>query len=118
MITDAYGSGFRLMGKLALVAFLSILQIKADSGEAKTMEEWLEDKNMEIGEENDDGESLAHFAAQEGRLDVLEWLKTQGANIKNEENRNGWTPLLMAAYGGHIEAMKWFKEHGIDLDRE
>ena len=68
--------------------------------------------NAKINEEN---ETLTHLAAQEGCVDVLDWLKQRGANV-NARDRNGWVPMHSAALENRIAVMKWLKEQGVDVN--
>jgi len=79
---------------------------------------------------NDDGETLIHLAAKEGRVDVLTWLKDRGVDINAKTKvyqppqvsriyPDGYTPMHLAAQSGRLEAMKWLKEQeggGVDLN--
>ena len=48
-----------------------------------TVEEWMEKNGagLKVNEKDDIDETLAHYAAREGRVDVLEWLKENGADL-------------------------------------
>jgi ankyrin repeat protein len=46
----------------------------------------------------------------ERHLEVVQWLKEQGADINKDSN--GWTPLYVAAGNGHLEVVQWLKEQG------
>lgn len=48
---------------------------------------------LELG--NHHGETLLHFAAAGGKIDIMEQLLSIGMNV-NEPNSNGWTPLMCA----------------------
>jgi len=60
--------------------------------------------------------SLAHFAALDGRLDVLKQLKEQGVDIDEKSSVYDRTPMYYAARGGHLEVMKWLKEQGANVN--
>ncbi len=81
--------------------------------------QWIEAKGLKIGEKDKDWKTLAHFAAEEGRIDVLEMLYAQDpSSIKafvRSGERSNWTPLHFAAFGGQVETMKWLKDHGVDI---
>ncbi len=44
---------------------------------------------------NNNGETLLHFAAAGCRIEVMEYLPSQGLDV-NATNSNGWTPLMCA----------------------
>ena len=46
-----------------------------------------------------------HYAAFEGRAEVVKYLLEKGAD-KNSLAPNGFTPLMLAARGGHLEAAR------------
>ena len=61
------------------------------------------------------GSTLMHFAAaEEGRIDVMKWLKEQGLDI-NARCNTGETPMHRAAQRGRLESMKWLYEQGADI---
>jgi len=64
---------------------------------------------------NKNGETITHRAAEEGRVDVLNWLKKRLADV-NAKDGDGRTPMYSAAYGGHVEAMKWLKKQGVEAN--
>ncbi len=49
------------------------------------------------------GDSPLHYAAEWGRVDIVEYLSVQVANI-NPINNKGWTPLALAIGCGKLEA--------------
>lgn len=51
------------------------------------------------------GWAPVHYAAFEGRAEVLNYLIEKGAD-KNALGPNGFTPLMLAARGGHLDACK------------
>lgn len=84
-----------------------------------TPEVWVVTKGGNVNNVNArisrDGDTLMHLAAKEGRVDVLAWLKKQGADV-NAKIANGLVPMHGAAGGGHVAAMKWLKEQGVDVN--
>jgi ankyrin repeat protein len=51
-------------------------------------------------------------AANGGRIEVVEWLLSQGFDLA-ETNNNGDTCLLLAAYGGHRALCEWLLDRGV-----
>jgi len=86
------------------------------SNETRMFEEWAKTKGLRVDERTKgDGWTLMHFAVMEDRVDVLEWLKSQGVNIDSRDY-SGRTSMLVAARDGHLEAVKWLKEQGADIN--
>ncbi|MCL2639462.1 MAG: ankyrin repeat domain-containing protein [Phycisphaerales bacterium] len=81
-------------------------------------EAWVRENGGDVKDLNGailkDGYALIHRAAQEGRVDMLGWLKDRGADV-NAKTNSGWTPMHSAARGGRVEVMKWLKEQGADV---
>ena len=86
----------------------------ASSGDSSKFEAWAESHGLEVHEEDGKKRTLAHFAAAEGRVDVLKWLKSQGMNVNAKDN-DGATPLFIAASQGHVEVMEWLKGQGASI---
>ena len=63
----------------------------------------------------DDDKAMILFAAMEGRVDIMKWLKEEGADV-NAKGGDGSTPMHVAAGGGHVDAMKWLKEQGANIN--
>ena len=82
---------------------------------AQTAAEWAAAKGLKVNEKDEHGRTLAHFAAEEGRVDLLEWLKEQGADVNAKGNQDE-TPMHWAAKGGHINALEWLKKQGADVN--
>jgi len=55
-----------------------------------------------------------HYAAFEGRTEVVTYLIGKGAD-KNGLAPNGFTPLMLAARGGHLDAARTFLYEDVDL---
>ena len=61
------------------------------------------------------GDEAMHWAARNGDVDVMKWLKAQGASVNEREN-NGGTPMHNAALKGDVAAMKWLKAQGASVN--
>lgn len=55
-----------------------------------------------------------HYAAFEGRAEVVKYLLEKGAD-KNSPAPNGFTPLMLAARGGHLEATRALLHEDADV---
>lgn len=93
---------------------------EAEASETKAAEkplsvdEWMDVHRERIERDRverygDRGVTLAHYAAEAGRLDVLEKLASQGVDI-HATAVDGRTPFFWAAGGGHLDAMHWIDE--------
>ena len=61
------------------------------------------------------GSEAIFTAARSSDIDVLEWLKAQGVNIRARDNI-GWTPMHYAARGNAVDAIMWHKAKGADIN--
>lgn len=52
-------------------------------------------------------------AAQNGMLDVTEWLLDRGANINPRLSSNGKTPLALAIEHQHEDVAELLRGHGV-----
>ena len=64
-----------------------------------------------------DGEivTAVNLAASGNDVDVLEWLKAQGADI-NARGFSDQTPMHSAAQGNAVASMEWLKAQGADIN--
>lgn len=62
---------------------------------------------------NAQGQSLMHWAAREGQLEILRLLFSTALNV-NEKDKNGYVPLHLAADRNQVAAVKLLLEHGAD----
>jgi len=106
-----------VIGVLALAMIFGLAAGAVAAGEEAepvlSVEEWVKAKGLKVSEKDRNGQILTHFAAGEGRVDVLEWLKRQRADV-NAKDGNDRAPMHWAARGGHVKAMQWLKENGAD----
>jgi len=83
------------------------------------VEAWVKEKGGNVNNVNaainDAGTALIHLAAHDGRVDVLTWLKKQGADV-NAKVATDLVPIHFAAINGHVNAMKWLKEQGANVN--
>lgn len=59
------------------------------------------------------GETMAHVAAAQSRVDALVWLHARGEPI-DAANTDGETPLMAATRAGRAPAVRWLLAHGAD----
>ena len=85
------------IGVFALVSLITMSgAIVAEEGEKPelTVAEWVEANSPKVNDNDERSRTLAHFAAKEGRIDVLEWLKASGADITGKIETL-WTPTTL-----------------------
>ena len=58
---------------------------------------------------------LYYAPAEQGYLEIVKWLKEQGADI-NAKTADGYTPMHSAASEGNLEVVKWLKEQGANIN--
>jgi len=81
------------------------------------VEEWVKAKKLKVGEKDEQGSTLAHFASSDGRVDALVWLKEQGVDVNGKDDF-GQTPMFVATRYGHIDVMKWLWQQGADVNAQ
>lgn len=74
------------------------------------------EKNFDLDQANESGQTSFYVAAKEGHIEILEFLEDQGANL-NQPDLLGWTPIIAAIQEGHTEIVKFLAKHkDVDLD--
>eukprot|EP00741_Cyanophora_paradoxa_P004982 tig00000842_g4830.t1 len=79
--------------------------LAADGGHLKLVEFLLKADHTTVNVKNALGNTIMHFAAQHGSVDLMRLLLSIGASAGVKNNR-GNTPLHRAALFGHVEAAK------------
>lgn len=62
-----------------------------------------------------DGLTALHYAAQNGSLDIIQFLVEHGADISAQDYEQSRSVIHFAAENGDIECIKYLTEHGADL---
>ena len=65
----------------------------------------LLEEGCPIGVKDTDGESVLHWAARFGQVDLIDQFVKCGLNLNAEAN-DGWTPLHLAAANGKLESVR------------
>ncbi|KAJ9459123.1 Tankyrase [Diplonema papillatum] len=71
--------------------------------------------NEDVNEEDADGWSPLHIAAQEGATSIAAFLLEHGALV-NKPNALGWSPLHSASFAGHDATVTLLLNHGADIN--
>jgi ankyrin repeat protein len=91
------------------------LHFAANIGDIDQVKQALQDKVPINSPEERKQTTAVMFAAERGRLDIVELLVANGADI-NYANRNGLTALHAASYGNHLDVVKFLLEKGADIN--
>ena len=92
---------------------MTYMHIAASLGSVKTMK-WLQEHNVSVNVQQNNGEMPIHIAAYSERFESVDWLLKNGADI-NSKNFEGVTPIHKAAGTGRVEMIKYLKEHGANI---
>ncbi len=78
----------------------------------------LVDAGVDLNASFDDGEgyTAVHFAAWDGKDEILAYLLEAGANA-DVVGEDGYTPIFLAAAGGHLDCVEILVENGADVNR-
>ena len=73
----------------------------------------LSSVNINIcGEANAIGDTTAHLAAKDGRIEFLKLLYAHDRNIVDAKDHKGASPVHIAAYYGHLGCVRWILQNG------
>jgi ankyrin repeat protein len=87
------------------------LQLVASDGTPAAVE-YLLGLGANIDEIDDEGKGIAHWAAGEGNIQMLEFLKEKGRDLDLAAGQFGPTPLHTAVHGGQFKAVSFLLENG------
>ena len=96
----------------------------ARDGDLREMEKTVQVFGVSTGIFNDKGKysgtAIMHDAAEGGHVEIMEWLKARGANIRIKADESsiypGAEPIHLAAENGKLEAVKWLVGQGADIN--
>jgi RNA polymerase sigma-70 factor (ECF subfamily) len=92
------------------VRLFSSLPAAAEESELTTIELMLVD-GVDIDAQNEVGQTLLHWAVQQGRADAVELLIRHGAAL-DIQDKSGHTPLRTAVEHGYVEIAQLLRRHG------
>ena len=84
-------------------------------GDLDLVKDWLSLGKVNVEAKDSDGRSGIHFAARNGKVDIVKVLLQNGANV-NAVDREKITALHQAAQDGHAEVAKVLLENGADVN--
>jgi len=96
---------------------LTLIPIAAKLGRFETLKELIESNKENINQVDDYGDAALHHAVAIGRLDIVQYLLSHGANV-NMKNLVGSTPLhkLALATTSAVEIAKLLSQHNADIN--
>ena len=62
------------------------------------------------------GGTIFHYAAYNGRLQVMEAINNNDPHMKDRVDKYNATPLMFASYYGHVACVKWLLDHDVDVN--
>uniref|UniRef100_U5EYL7 Putative myotrophin n=1 Tax=Corethrella appendiculata TaxID=1370023 RepID=U5EYL7_9DIPT len=80
------------------------------NGDLEQVKDFVEHKKIDINQEYD-GRSLLHYAADFGQSEVVEYLIKHGADV-NALDKHGISSILAAIWEGHTQCVKLLIEGG------
>ncbi len=94
------------------------LHIPAGEGDLEKVKMQTEgDGGMPVDKPDAAGQTALMYAAQTGRIEVIEYLLSKGADINAQSGVFGLgTPLIYAASGNRLEAIELLIDRGADID--
>ncbi|HEV2601499.1 MAG TPA: ankyrin repeat domain-containing protein [Candidatus Babeliales bacterium] len=93
---------------------VNLLQAMDASDSLPIMKELLA-KGADINIQNKDGATPLMLAAQQGKLDIVQFLVDASAN-KDAQDKKGKTALMLAAYSRQLEVVQFLVAAGVDKD--
>jgi hypothetical protein len=85
------------------------------------VDQWIADLvesgvDLDASFDNGEGYTAVHFAAWDGKDEILAYLLEAGAEA-DSVGEDGYTPLFLAAAGGHLDCVEILVENGADVNR-
>ena len=63
-----------------------------------------------------DGQTIFHYAARYGRLQVMEAINNIDPHMKDRANKYNLTPLMLASMDDQVACVKWLLDHDVDVN--
>jgi ankyrin repeat protein len=94
----------------------------ARAGDTKTLTEIYETNKRILQSRAAFGSTCVHIAAENGRINALEWLRDRGADFGAKTRPRNQTPMHFAAARGQTQTLMWLCENtqalGCAIDAE
>ena len=94
----------------------SALHWAARGGQLSTIQALQSCGQSELERGTYTGDTAAMLAAQNGHVEVVQFLHTAGCDL-DKANNDGWTAGILAAQNGHVEVVQFLHRAGCDLDK-
>jgi ankyrin repeat protein/serine/threonine protein kinase len=87
----------------------------ASTGNLSAVARLVERKGYSALAQDDDGQTLLHWACYSGHLDVAKYLVDRGGVAVDATSNGCWTPLHCACNRGHLDVVQYLVESGADV---
>ena len=94
---------------------LSSIYMAAYQGDLAEVKRFLE-QGISVDSRDSEGHTALHFAALNGKRDVVEFLLSQGADVDANFNSSWGTPLDLASLEGHKDVVELLISKGANVD--
>ena len=85
--------------------------IATEMGAKQALHTLYRDKRTKLDHSDKFGDTILHFAARDGQLEVLEYILEQSTKLINRENQEGKTPLHLAQEYGHSTCAQLLRDY-------
>ena len=93
-----------------------VLRRKVKEGDLQTVMEIAGDCAAAVNlPDKGDGWNALMIAAATGRLEILKYLVSNGADVNMKDPVNGWTALMCAAAKSRMDIATWLVQNGADM---
>lgn len=94
---------------------LTPFHVAASSGNLEIIK-LMDDKKEQLMESmNQKGQTPLYGATKKGRLETVEWLVANGANVEVKD-KSGTSLLSVSANKGHVDVVRFLVAHGLATD--
>ena len=76
----------------------------------------IEEDNSLVQVTRYDGDTIFHWAAIYGRLQVMEAINNIDPHMKDRVNKINYTPLMEASFKDHVACVKWLLDHDVNVN--
>ncbi|KAI9437175.1 hypothetical protein H4582DRAFT_332520 [Lactarius indigo] len=106
-------------GSVLHIGYRSCTLLHAASKDGLTdVAQWLLSVGADADVQDDDGSTPLHFAAVNGRLEIVRILLGHGVDVSVATTRGNHTPLHEASRRGHVDVVRLLIQHGADANTD